>query len=124
MLSDIMLVRSIERNVFIIDITMSKLEDGDYKENIRNFGENAIEIGGAIVDENDVTLATIPSRRIRISELPNNPVRQKFAQSVYGKKAKDIALAWYEQTKERITDYVSSKISKFDDFSMEEVIHI
>ena len=124
MYSEVMLVRSIARNVFIIDITMNKLEEGDYKENIENFGEDAIEIGGAIVDDNDVTLATIPSRRIRISELPNNPVRQKFAKSVYGEKAKDIALAWYEQTKARITDYVSTKIAKFDDFSMEETIHI
>jgi len=122
--SEIMLVRSIERNVYIIDITMGKLEDGDYMENIRSFGEDAIEIGGTITDENDVTLATIPSRRIRISELPGNPVRQRFSKSVYGDKAKDIALAWYVQTKERITDYVSTKLSKFDNFSMEETIHI
>ena len=31
--SEIMIVRSVERNVFIVDITMDKLEDGDYKDN-------------------------------------------------------------------------------------------
>ena len=122
--SEIMIVRSVERNVFIIDITMEKLEEGDYKDNIAIFGEEQIELGGEIINENDEVLAVIPSRRIRISQLPENPVRQSFPQSTFGVLARDAALAWYEQSKKRISDYVSSKITKFDDFSTETTIHI
>jgi len=122
--SEIMIVRSVERNVFIIDITMEKLEEGDYKDNIAIFGEEQIELGGEIINENDEVLAVIPSRRIRISQLPENPVRQSFPQSTFSVLARDAALAWYEQSKKRISDYVSSKITKFDDFSTETTIHI
>jgi len=122
--SEITIVRSVERNVFIIDITMDKLEEGDYKDNIAIFGENFIELGGEITNENDEILAVIPSRRIRISQLPENPIRQRFPQSTFGDLARDIALAWYEQTKARISDYIASKITRFDDFSTETTIHI
>jgi len=119
-----MITRSIERNIFIVDITMEKLEEGDYKANITIFGEGFIELGGEVMNENDEILAVIPSRRIRISQLPENPVRQRFPQSTFGDLARDIALAWYEQSKTRISDYISSKITKFDDFSTETTIHI
>ena len=103
--SEIMIVRSVERNVFIIDITMEKLEEGDYKDNIAIFGEEQIELGGEIINENDEVLAVIPSRRIRISQLPENPVRQSFPPSTFGDLARDAALAWYEQSKKRISEY-------------------
>ena len=124
MASEILFVRSLEKNVYIVDITMERLEDGDYKTNISNFGEEAIEIGKEVTDASDQVLATIPSRKIKISQLPQNPISQKFAEAVYGTLAKDIAIAWCEQTKQRITDYISSKIAKFDDFSGEETINI
>jgi len=122
--SEIMMVRSVERNVFIVDITMDKLEEGDYKDNITIFGEDAIELGGEIRNENEEVLAIIPSRRIRISQLPENPIRQRFPQTTFGDLARDIALAWYEQSKQRISDYISTKITMFDDFSTETTIHI
>ena len=125
MYSEILFIRSISRNVFIVDITMEELaEDSDYRESIRAFGEDAIEIGGAIEDEHGAVLAVIPSRRIRISELPQSPVRQSFPISVYGEQARSIALAWYEQTKGRISDFISAKITRFDDFSTETTIHV
>jgi len=101
-----MIVRSVERNVFIVDITMDKLEEGDYKDNIAIFGEDAIELGGEIRNESEEVLAIIPSRRIRISQLPENPIRQRFPQTTFGDLARDIALAWYEQSKSRISDYI------------------
>ena len=120
----ITITRSIDNNVFSIEITMDEQENGDYMENVRLFGESAIEIGGEILDGNKDVIARIPSRRIRISELPSNPVRQRFTPAVFGDIARDVALAWYEQTKERITDYIATKTSKFDDFSTETTIHI
>lgn len=123
-MAEILITRSKERNVFIVDITMDKLEDGDYKNNIAAFDEDFIELGGEIVNADDETLAVIPSRRIRISQLPDNPVRQRFPQSTFGDLARDIALAWYEQSKTRISDYIASKITRFDDFSTETTIHV
>lgn len=120
----ITIVRSIDRSVFVIDITMDDIENGDYLENVRRFGEEAIEIGGEILDTNEDVLARIPSRRIRISELPANPVSQRFSPVAFGELARDVALAWYVQTKERITDYIASKTTMFDDFSAETTIHI
>ena len=124
MYSEILITRSVERNVFIVDISMEKLKEGDYKDNIAIFGEEQIELGGEITNENDEVLAVIPSRRIRISQLPETPVRQRFAQSTFGDLARDIALVWYEQSKKRISDYIASKITMFDDFSTETTIHI
>ena len=120
----ITIVRSIEQNVFVIDITMDKLEEGDYLQNVRLFGEDAIEIGGDILDENGDVIARISSRRIRISELAENPIKQRFTPAAFGAIARDVALAWYEQTKERITDYIATKTTLFDDFSSETTIHI
>jgi len=122
--SEILIIRSVERNVFIVDITMGKLEEGDYKDNIAIFCEELIELGGEIRNEDDEVLAIIPSRRIRISQLPENPVHQRFPASMFGELARDIALAWYERSKQRISDYIASKITRFDDFSTETTIHI
>ena len=124
MYSEITITRSVERNVFIVDITMDELKEGDYKDNIAIFGEEHIELGGEIRNETDEVLALISSRRIRISQLPDNPVRQRFPQSTFGALARDIALAWYEQSKKRISDYIATKITMFDDFSTETTIHI
>jgi len=124
MYSEIMITRSVERNIFIVDITMDKLKEGDYRDNIAIFGEEQIELGGEIKNESDEVLAIIPSRRIRISQLPETPVRQRFPQTTFGDLARDIALAWYEQSKKRISDYIAYKITMFDDFSTETTIHI
>jgi len=35
-------VDGLERNVFIVDISMDKLKEGDYKDNIAIFGEEQI----------------------------------------------------------------------------------
>ena len=120
----ITITRSIDRNVFVVDITMNVMNNGDYLTNVRLFGEDAIEIGGDILNDQNDVIARIPSRRIRISELPDNPIHQRFSPVAFGELARDIALAWYEQTKERITEYIASKTTMFDDFSTETTIHI
>ena len=120
----ITITRSKEGGVFVVSVEMDGAENGDFMENARLFGEDAIELGGDILDESGSVVARVPSRRIKISQLPENPVRQRFAPAVFGDVARRAATAWYEQAKKRITEHISEKASKFDDFSAETTIHV
>jgi hypothetical protein len=123
-MSEIVFTRSIENNIYIITISMVSLEDGDYKDMIKTYGEEAIDIGGEILDNLDAVLATLPPKKIKISELSTKPIIQKFSETVYSSQAKEIASAWYEQAKTKIEEYIAVKTSEFDDFSTEETIYI
>ena len=122
MFTEILFERSVEKNTYIIDISMEKLEDGKYAESIRNYGEEPIEIGGEVRDEYNGLLATLSNRQFKISELPAKPIRQQFPESQYGEKAKEVALCWYEQVKETINAYIASKVALYDDFSASRTI--
>ena len=118
-----MFTRTMENNVYIIDVTMEKLEDGAYKTAIQNYGEESINIGGEILSEEDAVLAVLSDKYIKISELPEKPVRQRFSATQYGEKAKETAVGWYEATQEKILDYVNKKAGLVDDFTADKTIY-
>ena len=115
--------KELENNNYKVTLSVSELEKGNYMEAIRDYGEDAINLGGEI-KEGETVLATISNNNVKITDISKHSIEQDFYTQQYSANTQKIAEAWSTFAVDTIKKYVSEMSAKVDDFSETEVFDV
>lgn len=117
--------KELKNNTYSVLISIIEINTGDYINAVHDFGEEPINFGGKITNqEEDNVLAIISDRNVKITELAESPISQGFSSSQYGENAEIIANRWAEQSIEKIDTYAKKMAAKIDTFTSTEIIEV
>lgn len=117
--------KELKDNTYFVSLSILEPEIGNYLDGVHDYGEDAINFGGKIMDEDGTTvLASLADRNVKITDMIEKPFRQSFQISQYGENSLKIVEQWISNVKKKIDGYVKAVAAKTDDFTGTETIDI
>lgn len=113
--------KELENNIYMVTFSIVETTEAE-KELFHDFGELVIPIGGELKGEGETVIATLP---LASRKFPSQfPISNRFADSQYENKGKEVASAWATTIQKRIEAELEKHRLKFDDFTGSEEVNI
>ena len=110
-------VKTLVNNVYTVEVQTTEFEQADL-DLFEDFGEPSINIGGTLKNSDDTDLVTLQNAYRKLKT--QFPVVQRFADTQYEGKAKDVANAWIRHIEKQANAEMTALRAKLDDFSGQE----